>query len=75
MMGKTAGIWVLVFVLAFAAFAEMARAASPKMGKGRFAGMILIPAGPFTMGRNDGPMRKNPRTACFFPPFTSTRTW
>ena len=51
MMGKTAGIWRRVFIIAAAAFAEMARAASPKMGRGRYAGLILIPAGLFTMRR------------------------
>ena len=37
-------------------FAQNGHAASRiKMGKGGYAGMVLIPAGPFTMGRNDGP--------------------
>ena len=30
-------------------------AAATAMGKGKFVGMLRIPAGPFTMGRNGGP--------------------
>lgn len=78
MMGKTVWVWVLVFVLAFAAFAETAHAAAPKMGKGRYAGMILIPAGPFTMGRNDGPDEEKPAHRVFLPAYYIDRdlvTW
>ena len=75
MTKKSIGIWILLLALLAAVFAEMAHAASPRMGKGRYAGMVLIPAGPFTMGRNDGPLRRNPRIGCFFPLITSTGIW
>ena len=70
MIKKSIGVWMLVMVLTVAAFAEMAHAVSaPKMGKGKYAGMILIPAGPFTMGRNDGPDEEKPAHRVFLPAY------
>ena len=43
----------------FFASAGVAAAASA-MGKGKFVGMVRIPAGPFTMGRNGGPPDERP---------------
>ena len=77
-MNKTLSIGVLVFILLAAAFAEMAHAASLQMGKGRYAGMVLIPAGPFTMGRNDGPDEEKPAHRVFLPAYYIDRnlvTW
>lgn len=78
MMGKAVGIWMLVFVLLAGAFVETAHATSPRMGKGRYAGMVLIPAGPFTMGRNDGPDEEKPAHRVFLPAYYIDRnlvTW
>ena len=70
MTKKSIGIWILLLVFVAAVFAETAGAASaPKMGKGKYAGMVLIPAGPFTMGRNDGPDEEKPAHRVFLPAY------
>jgi len=43
--------------------------AAPARPGGKFAGMILIPAGPFFMGRDDGPDEEKPRHRVFLPAF------
>ena len=78
MTKKSVGIWILLLALLAAVFAEMAHAASPRMGKGKYAGMVLIPAGPFTMGRNDGPDEEKPAHRVFLPAYYIDRnlvTW
>ena len=64
----------IVFLLAFAAGGALnplppGAKASPVEGKGKYAGMILIPAGPFTMGRDTGPVSERPAHKLFLPAF------
>ena len=78
MIKKTASLCLLLLPLLAAAFTETGHAASPKMGEGRYADMILIPAGPFTMGRNDGPDEEKPAHRVFLPAYYIDRnlvTW
>ena len=75
---KTASLCLLLLLLLAAAFAETGHAASPKMGKGKYAGMVLIPAGSFTMGRKDGPDEEKPAHRVFLPAYYIDRnlvTW
>ena len=37
------------------------------MEKGRYAGMVLIPTEPFTIGRDDGPPEEKPAHRVFLP--------
>ncbi len=65
MMRNHLWIFLLAFGLAVV-FGENGYAASRiRMGKGKYAGMVLIPAGPFTMGRNDGPDEEKPAHRVF----------
>ena len=57
------GAWVGIL-----AIAPGIKAASLE-GKGKFVGMILIPAGPFTMGRDNGPPDEAPAHEVFLPNF------
>jgi iron(II)-dependent oxidoreductase len=41
----------------------------PSKGAGKFAGMVLIPAGPFTMGRDGGPTEESPAHRVSLPAF------
>ncbi len=64
----------IVFLLAFAPGGALnplppGAKASPVEGKGKYAGMILIPAGPFTMGRDTGPVSERPAHKLFLPAF------
>ncbi len=54
--------------MAIPALAPEGNAASLE-GKGKFAGMILIPAGPFTMGRDNGPPDEAPAHEVFLANF------
>ena len=54
--------------IAISALAPEGNAASLE-GKGKFAGMILIPAGPFTMGRDNGPPDEAQAHEVFLPNF------
>lgn len=70
----------LLFALAvFFAGAEAGLSApSPQAGGGRYAGMVLIPAGPFTMGRDDGPPEEAPAHRVTLPAYYMDRnlvTW
>ncbi|MBI2177909.1 MAG: SUMF1/EgtB/PvdO family nonheme iron enzyme, partial [Candidatus Tectomicrobia bacterium] len=54
-----------------------ARGAAPA-GKGSRAGMVLVPAGPFLMGRNGGPPEEAPAHEVHLPAFYIDRnlvTW
>ncbi len=51
---RLAAALLLGAAIAISALAPEGNASSLE-GKGKFAGMILIPAGPFTMGRDNGP--------------------
>ncbi|MBT3351210.1 MAG: SUMF1/EgtB/PvdO family nonheme iron enzyme [Nitrospinaceae bacterium] len=42
---------------------------APVEGKGKYAGMVLIPAGPFTMGRNGGPPDEKPAHKVHLPAY------
>ena len=56
---RSFGVLAAAAVAVFFASAGVA-AAAPGMGKGKFVGMLRIPAGPFTMGRNGGPPDERP---------------
>ena len=58
----------LLAAWAFQATAPLAGAAIVE-GKGKFAGMVLIPAGPFTMGRSGGPPDEKPGHTVHLPAF------
>ncbi len=62
-----AAILLSVCVAAFG-FALWPRTASSQQG-GRFAGMVLIPGGPFTMGREGGPEDERPAHRVSLPAF------
>ena len=73
-------LWIVLLAFGLTlTFVEFGRAASRiRMGKGRYAGMVLIPAGPFTMGRNDGPPEEKPAHHVFLPAYYIDRnlvTW
>ena len=73
-------LWITILASGLTlTFAQNGLAASRiKMGKGRYAGMVLIPAGPFTMGRNDGPYEEKPAHRVFLPAYYIDRnlvTW
>ena len=73
-------LWIVLLAFGLTlTFVEFGRAASRiRMGKGKYAGMVLIPAGPFTMGRNDGPYEEKPAHRVFFPAYYIDRnlvTW
>ncbi len=53
-------------------------APSPQGGGGRYAGMVLVPAGPFAMGRDDGPLEESPAHRVTLPAYYMDRnlvTW
>ncbi|NIO11504.1 MAG: SUMF1/EgtB/PvdO family nonheme iron enzyme [Deltaproteobacteria bacterium] len=54
-------LWVAMLL------ASAASQGAPIEGKGKFAGMVLIPAGPFTMGRDDGSPDEAPAHEVFLP--------
>ncbi|MEE9275238.1 MAG: SUMF1/EgtB/PvdO family nonheme iron enzyme [bacterium] len=43
--------------------------AAARLGSGKYTGMILIPAGPFIMGRGNGPDEEKPAHRVFLPAF------
>ena len=43
--------------------------------EGKHAGMVLVPAGEFTMGREGGPPEEGPPTSSSCRRSTSTATW
>ncbi|MCH6545189.1 MAG: SUMF1/EgtB/PvdO family nonheme iron enzyme [Deltaproteobacteria bacterium] len=63
-----AGVLFLGTWIGISTFAPGGKAASLE-GKGKFAGMILIPAGPFTMGRDNGPPDEAPAHEVFLANF------
>ncbi len=63
-----AGVLFLGAWIGISTFAPGGKAASLE-GKGKFAGMILIPAGPFTMGRDNGPPDEAPAHEVFLANF------
>ena len=48
---------ILFMFLAMIAAREIRAAAAVETQGGKFAGMVIIPAGEFTMGRDSGPRR------------------
>ncbi len=65
---RHAGALFLGACIGISALAPGGTAASLE-GKGKFAGMILIPAGPFTMGRDNGPRDEAPAHEVFLANF------
>jgi iron(II)-dependent oxidoreductase len=55
--------------LAMVAAAEIRAAAAVETQGGKFAGMVMIPAGEFTMGRDSGPKDETPAHKLFLPDF------
>jgi len=60
---------ILVMFLAMIAAREIRAAAAVETQGGKFAGMVLIPAGEFTMGRDSGPKNETPAHKLFLPAF------
>ena len=52
---------ILLMFLAIIAARETRAAAAVETQGGKFAGMVMIPGGGFTMGRDSGPKAANPR--------------
>lgn len=59
---------LLIFVATIAA-PEIGAAAASGSQSGKFAGMVMIPAGEFTMGRDGGPKNEAPAHKLFLPAF------
>ncbi len=80
---KTGSARRLAFALIAAGLAVLlageSRAAPLKSpGKGKYAGMVLVPAGPFVMGRDGGPPEESPAHRVVLPAFYIDRnlvTW
>jgi formylglycine-generating enzyme required for sulfatase activity len=62
-------LMVLFTVLGMIAAREIHAAATAATQGGKFAGMVLIPAGEFTMGRDGGPKNEAPAHKVFLPAF------
>lgn len=60
---------ILFMVLAMIAARELRAAAAVETQGGKFAGMVNIPAGEFTMGRDGGPKNEAPAHKLFLPAF------
>lgn len=60
---------ILFMVLAMIAARELRAAAAVETQGGKFAGMVNIPAGEFTMGRDGGPNNEAPAHKLFLPAF------
>jgi iron(II)-dependent oxidoreductase len=67
---RTMVVFTIQFLfLAVIAAPEIRAAAAAETQGGKFAGMIIIPAGEFTMGRDDGPKDQTPAHKLFLPAF------
>ena len=60
---------ILFMFLAMIAAREIRAAAAVETQGGKFAGMVIIPAGEFTMGRDSGPKDETPAHKLFLPVF------
>ena len=60
---------ILFMFLAMIAAREIRTAAALETQGGKFGGMVMIPGGEFTMGRDSGPKDETPAHKLFLPAF------
>mgnify|MGYP003576529993 FL=1 len=67
-------VFTILFMLpTMIAVREIRAAAAVETQGGKFAGMVNIPAGEFTMGRDNGPKDETPAHKLFLPAFSIDR--